>query len=123
MEMTVCYEAAVAHARSRPLPPPAFFTLPNISGPSMAEDLPRMAAGRSCEGRGSCHRRHQCCLVETCVAEWRENMWDAAVEQRRAHLHREIGHNRRSRLSTVSSSEAVDLYTGSGPVVYTHQTS
>lgn len=50
MEMTVCYEAAVAHARSRPLPPPAFFTLPNISGPSIAEDLPRMAAKRSCEG-------------------------------------------------------------------------
>lgn len=97
-----------------PYPPPCILYVTQHFGPKYSRGPTEDGSG---EGRGSCHRRHQCCFVETCVAEWRENMWDAAVEQRRAHLPREIGHNRRF------SSEAEDLYTVSGPVVYTHQTS
>lgn len=106
-----------------PCPGPAFFTLPNISGPSIAKALPRMAARRWCKGRRRCHRRLQCSSVEACIVEQCENMWDAAAEQRRAHLPREIGHYRGSQFSRAQSSvvrQRVGDFTQSVVPVYTH---
>lgn len=64
MEMTVCYEAAVAHARSRALMPPAFFTLPNI----WAQVQTRTYRGWQ---RGDRARGEEAATAGTSAALWR----------------------------------------------------
>lgn len=90
MEMTVCYEAAVAHARSRsPHPPPCILYVTQHFGPKYSQGATEDGSEEIVRGERKQYQRHQYRSVETCVVEWRGNMWDAAVEQTRAHLPRE----------------------------------
>lgn len=102
----VCYEAVAADpARSDP-PPSTFFTLPNWRhfrtkySQSATAVLLDVKEGRPYAERESAttsptntNTSAPCREKEyNCVVEQRENMWDAAVEQRRVHLLGEIDH-------------------------------
>lgn len=109
MEMTVCYEALADHARSEHPPLHSLhYPTGDISAPSIAKMLlqhwrnKRRRTARLCSANQSAaaNSTNAGALLSSfffffkrnCNVEQRENMWDAAVEQRGVHLLEEIGH-------------------------------